>query len=132
MTNMPASMPASAIPEWTLGWRLQRALAHAGVSVEAIAVEIGVSRSTVSRWMNDRGAEPRAGYIKLWALRCGVPYEWLRTGTDGGSNSWQTYSPPQPRTRTSRTPRRNRLTAVPDLHLAYPRTIDHTAPRPAA
>ncbi len=78
MTEMPQ---AGVIPEWTLGWRMQRALAHAEISVEAIAGELGVSRSSVSRWLNDRGAPPRAAYLKLWALRTGVPYEWL-TGPD--------------------------------------------------
>jgi transcriptional regulator with XRE-family HTH domain len=70
------------IPEWTLGWRMQRALAHADLQTTQIAAEIGVSRSTVSAWLNDRGAEPRIGYLKLWAMRCGVSLEWLLSGTD--------------------------------------------------
>lgn len=81
-----------AIPELTPGWRLQMALAHAGVSVEEMAEELGVHRGTVSRWLNDRGAPPRAAYVKMWALRTGVDYRWLsdtcrppREGTDGGS-----------------------------------------------
>ena len=68
------------VPDWTLGWRMQRALAHADVSVEQMGEELGVSRSTVSRWLNDRGGPPRIGYLKLWALRTGVPLEWLVTG----------------------------------------------------
>jgi transcriptional regulator with XRE-family HTH domain len=78
MTELPQ---AGVVPEWTLGWRMQRALKHAEISVEAIAEELGVSRSSVSRWLNDRGAPPRAAYLKMWALRTGVPYEWL-TGPD--------------------------------------------------
>jgi transcriptional regulator with XRE-family HTH domain len=74
MTELPQ---AGVVPEWTLGWRMQRALAHAEISVEAIAGELGVSRSSVSRWLNDRGAPPRAAYVKLWALRTGVPFDWL-------------------------------------------------------
>jgi transcriptional regulator with XRE-family HTH domain len=73
MTEMPQ---AGVIPELTLGWRMQLALGRR-ISVEAIAEELGVSRSTVSRWINDRGAPPRAAYLKMWALRTGVPYEWL-------------------------------------------------------
>ncbi len=65
------------IPEWTLGWRLARALAHGGVSVEGMAEELGVSRSTISRWMNDRGAPPRIGYVKLWCQRTGTNLEWV-------------------------------------------------------
>lgn len=76
----------AGIPQWTLGWRLQRSLAHAGISVEKIADELGVSRSTVSRWMNDHGT-PRSIYVKEWALRCGVPYHWLATGEELGPDS---------------------------------------------
>lgn len=68
------------IPQWTLRWRLQRALAHGGVSIEEMAAELGVSRQTVSRWLNEHG-QPRAGFLKLWAMRCGVSYEWLATGS---------------------------------------------------
>lgn len=77
MTETPAS---ALVPEWTLGWRLQRALAHAGVTVGQIAGEMNVSRGTVSRWLNDRGAPPRPIYLKEWALRCGVPVTWLKDG----------------------------------------------------
>lgn len=72
----------SLIPAWTLGWRLQRALAHADLTTTDIADELGISRSTVSRWTNDHGAAPRAAYVKQWALRCGVPYEWLISGQE--------------------------------------------------
>jgi transcriptional regulator with XRE-family HTH domain len=75
MTELPETV--GEIPEWTLGWRLQRSLAHAGVTVEEIAEEMDVSRSTVSRWLNDRGAPPKAPYVKQWALKTGVPYAWL-------------------------------------------------------
>jgi transcriptional regulator with XRE-family HTH domain len=66
------------IPQWTLGWRMQRSLAHADITVSEIARDLGVSRATISRWLNDRGAPPRAIYVKEWALRCGVSCEWLR------------------------------------------------------
>lgn len=72
--------PQTLIPEWTLGWRMQRALAHAGISVQQMADELGVARSTISRWVNDHGTPPRAVYVKMWAMRCGVPHEWLATG----------------------------------------------------
>lgn len=68
------------IPEWTLGWRLQRSLAHATMTTGDMADELGVARSTVSRWMNDHGSAPRAAFVKQWALRTGVPYEWLKDG----------------------------------------------------
>jgi transcriptional regulator with XRE-family HTH domain len=71
MTESPA------VPKWTLGWRLQRSLAHAGIGVQEMARELGVSRSTISRWMNDRGASPRSIYLTRWAARCGVPLEFI-------------------------------------------------------
>lgn len=67
------------IPEWTLPWRLQRSLAHAGMSVEDMAAELGLSRQVLSRWLNDRSV-PRTAYLKLWALRTGVPFDWLTGG----------------------------------------------------
>lgn len=72
-------MTQMTIPEWTLGWRLQRSLAHAGVSIDEMAEELGVSRQSVSRWLNEHGM-PRRAYLKLWALRTGVPLEWLVSG----------------------------------------------------
>ena len=71
------------IPDLTLGWRLQMALQHGGVSAQEMADDLGVSRSTVSRWLNDHGAAPRAAYVKQWALRTHVSYAWLSTGSDG-------------------------------------------------
>lgn len=79
MTTLTSS-PQFQVPEWTLGWRMQRALAHAGVTTAEIADDLGVARSTISRWINDHGAPPRAAFVKMWALRTGVPYEWLMTG----------------------------------------------------
>lgn len=69
------------VPQWTLGWRLQRALAHAGLRAETMADELGVDRRTLSRWMHDKGPV-RRGYLSQWALRCGVPFEWLAYGVE--------------------------------------------------
>ena len=77
------SEAAEAVPGWTLGWRLQRALDWAGVTVQEMAEELDVSRSTVSRWCNDHGAPPRAIYLRAWATRCRVPMIWLQYGDDG-------------------------------------------------
>lgn len=68
------------VPEVTLGWRLQMSLAHSGVSAQEMADELGVSRSSVSRWMNDHGTPPRRAYVIQWAMKCGVDSGWLLTG----------------------------------------------------
>lgn len=80
MSEQSTSPQAFSIPEWTLGWRMQRALAHAEISVQQMADELGMARSSLSRWLNDHGTPPRAAFVKMWALRTGVPYEWLVTG----------------------------------------------------
>lgn len=69
----------AVVPEWTRGWRMNRALSYAGMHIEQMADELGVSRSTISRWVNDKGPVKKI-YLNQWALRCGVPLEWLETG----------------------------------------------------
>lgn len=69
------------VPTWTLGWRLRRALEHANISVQDMARELGVDRRTVSTWANDRRKPSRANLV-VWALRTGVPLEWLERGDD--------------------------------------------------
>lgn len=76
----PTDLEELGIPEVTLGWRLQMALAKVDMQSADMADELGVHRATVSRWMNERGAPPKTAYIKQWAIRCGVDYEWLATG----------------------------------------------------
>jgi transcriptional regulator with XRE-family HTH domain len=81
MSEMP-DIAGGVIPEWTLGWRMQRALGHAHLTTEEMADDLGVSRSTVSRWVNDKGPV-RVIYLKQWALRTGVPLAWLLDGSTG-------------------------------------------------
>ncbi len=79
-TLTPGDLAEHGIPEWTLGWRLNRSLAAADVGHGEMADYLGVHRSTISRWIGDQGAPPKDGYIRMWAIRCGVDYEWLATG----------------------------------------------------
>lgn len=78
MTTQPET---DLIPEWTLGWRLQRSLTFAEMTVQGMADELGTSRGTISRWCNDHN-RPRQSDLKLWALRTGVPFKWLLYGDD--------------------------------------------------
>lgn len=77
----------AVVPDWTLGWRLQRALDFAGVKAGDMAEELEVTRSTISRWMNDHGTPPRTIYVRQWAAVCGVPFEWLMYGEYQGTTS---------------------------------------------
>jgi transcriptional regulator with XRE-family HTH domain len=65
--------------QWTLGDRLRKARQSAGVTPAQMAAYLGVERSMISRYENDRST-PRVGYLRLWALRTGVDLDWLRYG----------------------------------------------------
>lgn len=73
-------------PDWTLGDRLAKARRQGGVSVETMALALGVSRKTVNNYEADR-TPVRVGVIRVWAMQCGVPFEWLNTGSDQGKPS---------------------------------------------
>ena len=67
------------VPVWDVGDRMRKALREAGIGVGEIADYLGVARTTVSNWINGR-IEPSVQTLRLWALRCGVDYDWLRDG----------------------------------------------------
>lgn len=79
IVHMSEMQTHPTVPEQTIGWRLQMSLRHAGMKAEDMGRELGVSRGTMSRWLNDHGPV-REIYLKQWALRSGVPFEWLKTG----------------------------------------------------
>ena len=71
--------------------RMRKSLRLSGIGVQEMAGYLEVSRNTVGTWINGR-ITPSAQTVRLWALRTGVPYEWLRDGKnprqddpDGGS-----------------------------------------------
>lgn len=68
--------PAERIPEWDTADRMRKALRHADIGVQEMADYLGVARNTVSTWINGR-IRPGRQTLRLWALRCGVPFEWL-------------------------------------------------------
>lgn len=86
-----STMTSEIVPEWTQGDRLGKALKHAGIKVQDMADYLGMSRNTVGRYINDHGEADRRT-LMLWAMRTGLPLEWLETGVapadngpDGGS-----------------------------------------------
>ena len=81
--TQPQAEPFGIPPE-TLGWRLRRALEWASVSAKEMASELDVSEGTISRWCHDVGSPPRSIYLRAWAAKCRVPYDWLLHG----DNQW--------------------------------------------
>ena len=74
--------------------RMRRALRVSDVGVQEMADYLGVARNTVSTWINGR-IVPNRQTMRLWALRTGVPLEWLETGDlpGGGPGVKSTGSP---------------------------------------
>lgn len=71
--------PAGRIPSWDLHDRLGKALRDSGLGVSDMAEQLGVSRETIGRWVNGRGA-PKRGSLVAWASVTGVDFRWLETG----------------------------------------------------
>lgn len=71
----------SATLVWTLGDRLRKAREYAGLTQKELGETLGVARDSVRRWEGDKSV-PHRPVLRMWAMRCGVLYEWL-TGADG-------------------------------------------------
>ncbi|WP_428831898.1 helix-turn-helix transcriptional regulator [Gulosibacter sediminis] len=59
--------------------RLTKALDFGGVSNQDMAETLGVSRQTIGNYTSGR-TNPSKATLMAWALRTGVPLEWLQTG----------------------------------------------------
>jgi transcriptional regulator with XRE-family HTH domain len=79
MSEQPAS-PAD-VPAWDVADRMRKSLRHANGGVAEMADYLGVSRASVSNWINGR-IEPSTQTLRLWAMRTGVSYEWLAGARD--------------------------------------------------
>jgi transcriptional regulator with XRE-family HTH domain len=69
-------MAAQAVPQWSLGDRLRKALEFGKVSDEQMAAILGVTDRTVRNYTTDT-TTPKRGVLKLWAEATGVPLDWL-------------------------------------------------------
>ena len=69
------------VPQFDRSDRLRKALQVSDVEVQEMADYLGVSRTSVSNWINGR-VPPSKQTLRLWALRTGVPLGWLETGQD--------------------------------------------------
>lgn len=68
--------PTTTVPVFGLRHRLALALDHSGVSIHEMADELGVSRNTVGNYLAGR-TRPAKAVLRVWAMRTGVPFEWL-------------------------------------------------------
>jgi transcriptional regulator with XRE-family HTH domain len=73
---MSETVPPVEIPEWDQADGMRKALRVSGTSVNQMADYLGVRRETVSTWLTGRH-QPDKRTLMLWAMRCGVPFEWL-------------------------------------------------------
>ena len=77
---------AFGVPQWTMGDRLGKSLDYAGISRNDMAVYLECSPNTVTNYTSDKTRVPGA-VLRLWAMRTGVPREWLETGhSEGGGD----------------------------------------------
>lgn len=67
------------IPEMELCDRLGRSLRMIGSSSQEIAELMGVTPTTVSRWLNGR-TKPSRAVLMIWSDMTGVDLHWLETG----------------------------------------------------
>ena len=88
------------VPETPFRFRLAIALDRAGMSYIEMAEYLDVDPSTVSKWLHGV-RNPKRGNVIAWALRTGVPFEWLATGGITGSTDTGTVTQRYPRRRTS-------------------------------
>lgn len=69
----------AGVPEWDLADRLSKSLRHAGVGTDEMAEHLGVDRKTVGNYKGGR-TRPSVAVLRVWAMRCGVPFDWLAHG----------------------------------------------------
>lgn len=76
---MTAGVAIGGVPQWDLSDRARKALRVAGISVTEMGEYLGITRETAGRYINGKADMPLQT-MRLWALRTGVPFEWLKTG----------------------------------------------------
>jgi len=65
--------------EFDLADRLRKSLRVSELPVQEMADLLGVSRNTVSNWINGRG-KPSDHQLIVWAAHTDAPYQWLKDG----------------------------------------------------
>lgn len=76
---MSQTQATVSVPTWDVADRLRKSLREKDIGVSEMADYMGVSRNTVSTWINGRIRIPGPA-LRLWAMRTDVPLRWLETG----------------------------------------------------
>lgn len=77
MTNLADQ--GNPVPRFEMRHRMGLALEAGDVKVSEMADELGVGRNTVGNYLAGR-TKPTRSVLRVWALRTGVPFDWLLTG----------------------------------------------------
>lgn len=86
---MTISIQGLDVPPWDIADRLRKSLRESDIGVQEMAEHLGVSRNTISAWINGRGpVNPEC--LPKWAELTGFPLEWIEHGDTTGPN------PPRP------------------------------------
>lgn len=67
--------------EWDVADRMRKSLRASGVGVQDMADYLGMSRNSISNWINGR-AIPDHRTLLLWSMKTGVPLPWLEGGDE--------------------------------------------------
>ena len=78
---MTSAYNQGQVPVIEVRHRLRIAREYVGLDQDQLAQRMEVTRSTISNAENGHGS-PRRSTINAWALACGVPATWLRTGKE--------------------------------------------------
>lgn len=129
------------VPRWTFGDRVRRARREAGMDRLELAEKLGVSRSTVATWENDRSVPGRyEDVVREIADVTGVDAEWIagfRTGSryTGPSDTSDELATPDsladmdPKKRArARHPTAQRTAKVPAAHGLFPEGFHQQMP----
>ena len=68
-----------ALPLFHVGDRMRKSMQAAGYSVQDMADYLDIGRGAVSKWLNGKIMPSRQTRL-LWAMRTGVPVDWLEEG----------------------------------------------------
>lgn len=82
---MTSAYEHGVCPQITMRHRLRIAREFAGLEQTELAELMGTTRSTVSNAETGK-VEPQRTTVNAWALACGVPASWIRTGQSPGDH----------------------------------------------